>query len=66
MDEALYKDDRQEIYDAHVLEGKHLPNILNLPISEQYRAMLTPHGAQWTEPNNKKTNQTKPQEGNTS
>ena len=45
--EIIYDDDLQEIYDVHVLDAKRRPNILNLPMSEQYRAMLTPEGARW-------------------
>ncbi|MES9852608.1 MAG: TIGR03032 family protein [Candidatus Thiodiazotropha sp. L084R] len=45
--EIVYGDDLQEIYDVHVLDGKRRPNILNLHMSDQYRAMLTPQGAQW-------------------
>lgn len=52
--EILYEDDLQEIYDVHVLDGKRRPNILNLPMAEQYRAMLTPQGAQWVQPNKEK------------
>lgn len=48
--EIIYDDDLQEIYDVHVLDGKRRPNILNLPMSEQYRAMITPQGAQWITP----------------
>lgn len=55
--EVLYDDDLQEIYDVHVLDGKRRPNILNLPMSEQYRAMITPHGAKWVMPHeNNKSN----------
>ncbi|MCG8487612.1 MAG: TIGR03032 family protein [Chromatiales bacterium] len=50
--DIVYGDDLQEIYDVHVLDGKRRPNILNLPMSEQYRAMLTPHGAQWVATDN--------------
>ncbi len=52
--EILYEDDLQEIYDVHVLDGKRRPNILNLPMAEQYRAMLTPQGAQWVMSNKEK------------
>ncbi len=45
--EIAYEDELQEIYDVHVLEDTQRPNILNLPMSDQYRALLTPHGAQW-------------------
>lgn len=48
--EILYDDDLQEIYDVHVLDGLRRPNILNLPLSEQFRAMITPLGAQWITP----------------
>ena len=48
--EILYEDDLREIYDVHVLDGLCRPNILNLPMSEQYRAMITPLGAQWVMP----------------
>ena len=50
--DIVYGDDLQEIYDVHVLDGKRRPNILNLPMSEQYRAMLTPQGAQWVSTEN--------------
>jgi len=53
--EIIYDDDLQEIYDVHVLDGKRRPNILNLPMSEQYRAMITPHGARWVMPENNNT-----------
>jgi len=52
--EILYDSDLEEIYDVHVLPGFRRPNILNFPMSEQYRAMLTPGGAQWIMPNDKK------------
>lgn len=45
--EIIYDNDLQEIYDVHVLPGKRRPNILNLPMSEQFRAMITPQGARW-------------------
>jgi uncharacterized protein (TIGR03032 family) len=45
--EIVYGDDLEEIYDVQVLDGKCRPNILNLPMSDRYRAMLTPQGAQW-------------------
>jgi uncharacterized protein (TIGR03032 family) len=45
--EITYDETLQEIYDVHVLQGKRHPNILNLPMSDQYRAMLTPQGAEW-------------------
>ena len=61
--EILYEDDLQEIYDVHVLDGKHRPNILNLPMSDQYRAMLTPQGAQWVQPVKKQTNHTEETQG---
>lgn len=48
--EILYEDDLEEIYDVHVLDGMRRPNILNLPMSEQFRAMITPKGAQWVLP----------------
>jgi uncharacterized protein (TIGR03032 family) len=48
--EITYGEELQEIYDIHVLHGKRRPNILNLPMSEQYRAMLTPQGAEWVLP----------------
>jgi uncharacterized protein (TIGR03032 family) len=48
--EILYDDDLREVYDVHALEGKRRPNILNLPMSEQYRAMITPQGARWITP----------------
>lgn len=50
--EILYEDDLEEIYDVHVLPGMRRPNILNFPMSEQYRAMITPDGAQWILPDN--------------
>jgi uncharacterized protein (TIGR03032 family) len=45
--EITYDDELQEIYDIQVLQDKCHPNILNLPMSNQYRAMLTPQGAEW-------------------
>lgn len=45
--EILYEGDLQEIYDVHVLDGQRRPNILNLPMSDQYRAIITPQGARW-------------------
>jgi uncharacterized protein (TIGR03032 family) len=48
--EITYDDELQEIYDIHVLHDKRHPNILNLPMSDQYRAMLTPQGAEWVLP----------------
>jgi uncharacterized protein (TIGR03032 family) len=45
--EILYGDELSEIYDVQVLAGMRRPNILNLPMSEQYRAMITPEGARW-------------------
>jgi uncharacterized protein (TIGR03032 family) len=48
--EIGYDDELREIYDVHVLLEKRNPNILNLPMSNQYRAMLTPQGAQWVLP----------------
>ena len=51
--EVLYQDDLREVYDVHVLDGLRRPNILNLPLSEQYRAMITPEGARWIEPKQK-------------
>jgi uncharacterized protein (TIGR03032 family) len=45
--DIVYGNDLEEIYDVHVLAGKRRPNILNLPMSNQYRAMLTPQGARW-------------------
>jgi uncharacterized protein (TIGR03032 family) len=45
-----YDDELHEIYDLHVLHDKRHPNILNLPMSDQYRAMLTPQGAEWVLP----------------
>lgn len=53
--EILYDDDVEEIYDVHVLPGKLRPNILNIPMSERYRAIITPGGAQWFESNQKKS-----------
>lgn len=47
--QILYEDDLEEIYDVHVLDGLRRPNILNLPMSDLYRAMITPTGAQWME-----------------
>ncbi|MCU7934290.1 MAG: TIGR03032 family protein [Candidatus Thiodiazotropha sp. (ex Dulcina madagascariensis)] len=61
--EIIYEDDLQEIYDVHVLDGKRRPNILNLPMSDQYRAMLTPQGAQWIVPENKPSGRVKAQQG---
>ncbi|MCU7924120.1 MAG: TIGR03032 family protein [Candidatus Thiodiazotropha sp. (ex Dulcina madagascariensis)] len=61
--EIIYEDDLQEIYDVHVLDGKRRPNILNLPMSDQYRAMLTPQGAQWIVPENKSSGRVKAQQG---
>ncbi|MEJ2619334.1 MAG: TIGR03032 family protein [Candidatus Thiodiazotropha sp.] len=49
--EIVYDDELHEIYDLHVLHDKRHPNILNLPMSDQYRAMLTPQGAEWISPN---------------
>ena len=37
--EVLYGDELSEIYDVHVLAGMRRPNVLNLPMSEQYRAL---------------------------
>lgn len=51
--EIIYGDDLQEIYDVHVLDGKRRPNILNFPMSEKHRAMITPQGAQWILPKEK-------------
>lgn len=48
--DVAYGDDLREIYDVHVLDGIRRPNILNLPMSEQYRAMITPQGARWVLP----------------
>jgi uncharacterized protein (TIGR03032 family) len=45
--EIVYGDELEEIYDVQVLDGKRRPNILNLPMSDRYRALLTPQGAQW-------------------
>ncbi|MEM9301981.1 MAG: TIGR03032 family protein [Pseudomonadota bacterium] len=45
-----YGDELDEVYDVHVLPEKQRPNILNLPMSEQFRAMVTPHGARWVLP----------------
>lgn len=53
--EIVYDDKLREIYDVHVLDGKRRPNILNLPMSEQYRAMITPHGAKWVVNENNST-----------
>lgn len=48
--EIIYDDGLREVYDVHLLPGKLRPNILNLPMSEQYRAMITPQGGQWILP----------------
>ena len=45
--EIIYEDDFDEIYDVHVLDEMRRPNIVNLPMSGLYRAMITPSGAQW-------------------
>lgn len=51
--EILYSDELSEVYDVRVLPGKRRPNILNLHMSEQYRAMITPDGARWVLEENK-------------
>ena len=45
--EVSYQNDLNEVYDVQVLAGKCRPNVLNLPMSEQFRAMVTPEGARW-------------------
>jgi len=56
--EILYEEGLSEIYDVHVLDGKRRPNILNLPMSEQFRAMITPMGAQWVAQQGKQAKET--------
>lgn len=54
--EILYEKDLNEIYDVQVLDDLRRPNILNFPMSEQFRAMVTPEGAQWISGQGKNVN----------